>query len=38
MFSISPAGLITAIDVIASPDRVRALDLADLTGQDEPYS
>jgi RNA polymerase sigma-70 factor (ECF subfamily) len=38
MFTVSPARLITAIDVIASPDRVRALDLADLTGQDEPYS
>ena len=36
MFTVSPARLITAIDVIASPDRVRALDLADLTGQDEP--
>ena len=32
MFTVSPAGLITAIDVIASPDRVRALDLADLPG------
>ena len=38
VFTVSPARLITAIDVIASPDRVRALDLADLTGQDEPYS
>ena len=38
MFTVSPARLITAINVIASPDRVRALDLADLTGQDEPYS
>jgi len=38
MFTVSKARLITAIDVIASPDRVRALDLADLTGQDEPYS
>jgi RNA polymerase sigma-70 factor (ECF subfamily) len=38
MFTVSPARLITAIDVIASPDRVRALDLADLTSQDEPYS
>jgi RNA polymerase sigma-70 factor (ECF subfamily) len=36
MFTVSPARLITAIDVIASPDRVRALDLADLTGQDLP--
>jgi RNA polymerase sigma-70 factor, ECF subfamily len=32
MFTVSPAGLITAIDVIASPDRVRALNLADLPG------
>ncbi|HEV8219194.1 MAG TPA: sigma-70 family RNA polymerase sigma factor [Streptosporangiaceae bacterium] len=31
-FMVSPAGLITAIDVIASPDRVRALNLADLPG------
>jgi RNA polymerase sigma-70 factor (ECF subfamily) len=31
-FTVSPAGLITAIDVIASPDRVRALNLADLPG------
>ena len=38
MFTVGPDRLITAIDVIASPDRVRALDLADLTGQDEPYS
>ena len=36
MFTVSPARLITAIDVIASPDRVRALDLADLPGQDLP--
>ena len=36
VFTVSPARLITAIDVIASPDRVRALDLADLTGQDLP--
>ena len=32
MFTVSPARLITAIDVIASPDRVRALNLADLPG------
>ena len=32
MFTVSPARLITAIDVIASPDRVRALKLADLPG------
>jgi len=36
MFTVGPDRLITAIDVIASPDRVRALDLADLTGQDLP--
>jgi len=36
MFTVSRARLITAISVIASPDRVRALDIADLTGQDEP--
>ena len=34
MFTVGPDRLITAIDVIASPDRVRALDLADLPGQD----
>ena len=34
MFTVGPDRLITAIDVIASPDRVRALDLAELTGQD----
>jgi RNA polymerase sigma-70 factor (ECF subfamily) len=36
MFTVGPDRLITAIDVIASPDRVRALDLAELTGQDLP--
>ncbi len=36
MFTVGADRLITAIDVIASPDRVRALDLADLTGQDLP--
>src|SRR5215470_13139750 len=36
MFTVSRARLITAISVIASPDRVRALDIAGLTGQDEP--
>ena len=34
MFTVGPDRLITTIDVIASPDRVRALDFADLTGQD----
>ncbi|HEX6858217.1 MAG TPA: sigma-70 family RNA polymerase sigma factor [Streptosporangiaceae bacterium] len=32
MFTVGPDRLITAIDVIASPDRVRALDIADLPG------
>jgi len=35
-FTVSPAGLITAIDVIASPGRIRALDIEDLAGPDEP--
>jgi len=32
MFTVGADRLITSIDVIASPDRVRALNLADLPG------